>query len=276
MGAFLQARIDGQGANKYLDVPEDDIPFLYASSTGAPYVRSEFEVVEGPVWPGGSMRFEIRLVAEDGETVEQHLSLERPRAGLLYGSEATGPEGPIPGTTVDGEDVPVPYRFLDGEVTFFAPWPWQGGNSDEGPWHILIRDDLEATMKVLVDPRPIGTGCNHGPAPANARALARSVRSDPDFVASAPVTVNLGGVDAVWMDVVTATGASSCEHPTNSPFVMSDVELPPGYGMRLYLLDLPGGPARILAIAIGAPSRSFDRAVESAAPVIDSFEFHTQ
>jgi hypothetical protein len=45
--------------------------------------------------------------------------------------------------------------------------------------------------------------------------------------------------------------------------------------MRLYLLDLPGGSARILAIAIVAPEPSFERVVEAAAPIVDSFEFRT-
>jgi hypothetical protein len=90
------------------------------------------------------------------------------------------------------------------------------------------------------------------------------------------VAATVGGVEALRIDVVTASGASFCEHPVNSPFVMSDAELSAGYGMGLYLLDLPGKPARILAITIVAPSANFDRAVDTAAPIIDSIEFHTQ
>lgn len=47
--------------------------------------------------------------------------------------------------------------------------------------------------------------------------------------------------------------------------------------MRLYLLDLPGGSARTLAIAIVASAPNFDQldqVVEAAAPILDSFEFH--
>jgi hypothetical protein len=43
----------------------------------------------------------------------------------------------------------------------------------------------------------------------------------------------------------------------------------------LYLVDLPGGSARILSIAIVAPESSFESVVEAAAPILDSFEFHT-
>lgn len=46
--------------------------------------------------------------------------------------------------------------------------------------------------------------------------------------------------------------------------------------MRLYLLDLPGGSARILAIAILAPEHDFEHVVEATAPIVDSFEFHTR
>ena len=44
--------------------------------------------------------------------------------------------------------------------------------------------------------------------------------------------------------------------------------------MRLYLLDLPGGSTRTLTIAIVASGRDFERVVEAAAPILDSFEFH--
>jgi hypothetical protein len=237
-------------------------------------VRSEFETVEGPVWPTGSMRFAMRLFTEDGETVEQQLSLDRPGEGLLYSSEAQGPNGPIPGTTVNGEGVPVPYRFLDGGVTFDAAWPWQAGSSDPAMADVLIRDDLEGTVKFLVDPRPIEQRCDEGPAVASARALAQRLRSDPDLETTAPIAMDVGGVDALRMDVTTADGASFCEHPVNSPFVMSGAELAPGYGMRVYLLDLAGAPGRILAITIVAPSADFDRVVGSTAPIIDSLELH--
>jgi hypothetical protein len=44
--------------------------------------------------------------------------------------------------------------------------------------------------------------------------------------------------------------------------------------MRLYLLDLPGGSGRILAIAIAAPEDRFEQALEAPVPILDSFEFH--
>jgi hypothetical protein len=44
-----------------------------------------------------------------------------------------------------------------------------------------------------------------------------------------------------------------------------------GDRMRLYLVDLPGGSARILFVAT---ETSFDRVVESAEPILQSIEFH--
>lgn len=54
---------------------------------------------------------------------------------------------------------------------------------------------------------------------------------------------------------------------------------------RLYVLDLPegirvpsesgpAGPARTLTILIWAPEGDFERTVASAAPILDSIEFH--
>jgi hypothetical protein len=61
------------------------------------------------------------------------------------------------------------------------------------------------------------------------------------------------------------------------PLVLTeDAWLDQGEGMRLYLLDLPGGSAWTLAIAIAAPEPDFEHVVEAAAPIMDSFEFYTR
>jgi hypothetical protein len=45
----------------------------------------------------------------------------------------------------------------------------------------------------------------------------------------------------------------------------------------VYVLDLPEGmSARTLAIAISALDSEFDYVMRAAAPVLDSFEFHTE
>jgi hypothetical protein len=285
---FLQARIDGQGAGRFADVAEYDefadvrvdkeIPLLYATSAGAPYERSEFEIVHGPVWPEGQMQVRVRLFAGDGRTVvEQVFTLERDRTGrlrLVYDFQPSRPDGrAILATTENGKAVPVEYGFLDGEVTFRATYPLEPnleGFNDPDQLAIegLLPDD-DAPRRILVflaDPRPIGPGCGRGPAPADAEALARSIRSDPDFEATAQVAVTIGGRSALQIDGVAAF-ATSC-----------GVRLYPAGGTRarVYLLDLPGGSeARVLAIAIVTDGDSFDTVLEWAVPIVDSIEFHS-
>jgi hypothetical protein len=58
------------------------------------------------------------------------------------------------------------------------------------------------------------------------------------------------------------------------PLVVAERGLASDERMRLYLLDLPGGSAGILAIAIITPESSFERGLEAAAPLVDSFEFN--
>jgi hypothetical protein len=89
---FLQARIAGEGAEQYLGLLDStpgcqpdgircfhvETGFLYATSTGAPYERAEFEVTDGPEWPTGDhMQLKVRLFADEGQTVvEQTFHLE--------------------------------------------------------------------------------------------------------------------------------------------------------------------------------------------------------
>jgi len=136
-------------------------------------------------------------------------------------------------------------------------------------------------LVVAADPLT-GTGCEAGPRPADAEALIRSIRSNPDLESTAPVAVSVGGVNALQMDVMVARGTSACDMPLvlaklHVGLLRTDL-------MRLYLLDLPGGSARILAIAIIARDpygkvevsrQDFEQVVEAATPIVESIEFHT-
>jgi hypothetical protein len=300
LGAFLQARIDGEGAEGFADIAEypftpqrvdREIPLLYATSTGAPYERTEFDLVDGPVWPDGSMQFRVRLFAENDQTVvEQVFSLERDETGrlrLVY-SEPTGLGEPGPGTTENGKAVPEEYAFLDGEVTYRAAYPagpWSGYIWDQGPEVATVLGAHERRLLLLLaDPQPIEhPGCVEAPAPADAEALARSIRSNPDLVADAPVAVTIGGIPALQMDVKLAPDASAC--PWQMPNMSSSTPLLLKHApvmvqgadrARLYLLDLPGGSARVLAIAIMSDEDSIQRALKLTAPIVDSIEFHAR
>jgi hypothetical protein len=126
-------------------------------------------------------------------------------------------------------------------------------------------------MRVLADPLSITADCQEGPAPADAEALAQSMMSNGDFETTAPSATTVGGAPALQMDVVTTAGALVCDGWPR--FAVTILE--PGSRMRLYLVDLPGGSARILAIAIIASDADFERVLEAATPIVDSFEFHT-
>jgi hypothetical protein len=297
--AFLQARVDGEGAEEYLSPATSQIPLLYATTSGDPYERSEFELVQGPVWPGGWREFTVRLFATGASTVvEQPFLVERDEDGrpvLVYGTldpfEGLFGMGDVL-TTENGGGLVEPYEFLDGEVTFDAAWPWDwyvGGWGFTPTMTTLQFDDpdqsagLDQLLAVVADPLPVEIGCRQGPAPADAEALARSIRSDPDLEATEPVAVSVGGIVALRMDVVAATGASVCEEgPAPQVVTPNDhggrgVFLGQGKRMRLYLLDLPEGLSpRTLAIAISAPDASFEHVMEAAEPIVDSIEFHAR
>ncbi|MGZ8578885.1 MAG: hypothetical protein ACXWWX_05065 [Actinomycetota bacterium] len=287
LDAFLTARVAGEGAQRYANVPEDEIPLLYETTAGAPYERAEFERVRGPEWPNGFMEFRVRLLAEGGETVvEQRFFIDPAATERLRVDFYGDPIDDIPATTENGQAVPDRYSFLDGEVTFAAadPWDHSWGGWDHGPTMttLIVGDRYQERVAVVADPRPVETGCQQGRTPADAEALARSIRSDPDLEATEPVAVRVGGIPALRMDVVAAAGASVCE-VMGTPQVVTPndhdwfgVGLEHGHRMRLYLLDVPRGSARILAIAIIAPDARFEQVAEAAAPVLDSFEFHVR
>ena len=204
-------------------------------------------------------------------------------------------------TTTEGSERTGPgtYAFLGGEVTFQAARPWidhVDAYIDPRLFFLIGRDDDTAggeqglspserywqrfplQIEILANPLPEAS-CEPPPGvPASAEAVVRAIRSNPDIDATAPVAERVGGIDALRLDVAPVPGASTC--PNGGVPVVSTSN--GGWGTmgrgelgRLYVLDLPGGSARALAILITAPEAAFERAVEAAAPVVDSFEFHT-
>jgi hypothetical protein len=294
LGDFLQARIDGEGADRFVKVADDgptselgvprEVPLLYQTSTGAAYERSEFEVVDGPVWPGGSRQLEVRLFADNDQTVvEQTFSVERDGTGRLRLRYRVDPA-----TTENGSFVPVTYGFVDGEVTFRAAYPLVPSEDGFGAHDRLVITGLlpddDAPRRVLVllaDPRPIGAGCVEGPPPADAEALARSIGSDPDLLATTPVAISIGAISGLRMDVTRAPGASSCpfsdpdlDTSGTRPLLFSDAAFGVrGNRARVWLLDRPAGSAGVLAIAMITDDDSFEPVLASATRIVDSIEF---
>jgi hypothetical protein len=191
-------------------------------------------------------------------------------------------------STEAGVDGPGTFAILHGEVTFRAAEPW----IDHAEAYIDPRLFFlvgpggrrePAGIEILVNPLPPETPCDSLRVPASAEELVQAIRSNPDLEATAPVTERVGGIDALRMDVVTAPGASPgpCSEGGWVPVVSVPGRgawggLQPGALGRLYVLDLPGGSGRTLAIWITARDTAlFERALDAAPPVLDSFEFHT-
>jgi hypothetical protein len=296
---FLNARIAREAAEGYVDVDGgrgrsllDEVPLLYATTSGAPYERFEIEPVGDPRWPYAEMEFKVRLFANDGATV-----VEQP-----IGWDGSGLRSNVLDSTENGQPVAVPYGFLGGEVTLSAADPWMVGHQDFLNAALGLNNEYgEERLAFIPDPLPVAAGCEAGAAPADAAALAKSILSDQDFEATAPVEVVFGGAVGLQMDITVAPGASVCAgrrdeglplvvtstrtnicSPICSRFDVYAVDrdwgsaLDQGSVMRLYLFDrAEGSKSRILAIAIVAPEGRFDEVLEAASPVLDSIEFHT-
>jgi hypothetical protein len=187
------------------------------------------------------------------------------------------------------EPVPAEYVFLDGVVTYRAADPLapsQDGYSDGERLAIVgILPDDDAPRRVLLmlaDPRPIGPGCMQAPAAADAEALARTIGSDPDFEATAPMPVTIGGNSVLQMDLLLVQAATSCSWSEpdvsgTSPLLLEHAPVFAGADRaRLYLLDLPGGSAKVLALAVITDEDSFDTVLDFAAPIVESIELHAR
>jgi hypothetical protein len=317
MNGFVEARVNGEGAQQYLyDDSEQDTPLLYATSSGAPYERGEFEQVPGIDWPYGQMGLMVRLFA--GNTVVEQLffiphddPIQFPadgRLGLIYSRD--GYATAIAPTTEDGQPVALPYAVFDGEVILHVAHPWTfvdyaftplGRLIPEGPDVVPTTDGGQRQdwdeFWVVADPAVGGTGCQTT-SPADAEALAESIRSYPGLEGPAPVTVSAGGTEALMMDVVLAAEATitvavdeqynPCANELLNPILDQGVGSSmtvvkegkmqgqaTGERMRLFLFDLPEESSmRTVAMAIVAPDSRFERAIRTAAPVVDAIEFH--
>jgi hypothetical protein len=231
---------------------------------------------------------------EAGRDYRLVLDLATDRLYDNYGavwSRGAPPENWADPSTEAEVDGPGTFAILHGEVTFRAAEPWYDHvdsyldpllfflTSGPGLPDRLVTSD--ATIEILANPNPLPEGPCYlypGRVPASAEALVQAIRSNPDLETTMPVAERLGGIDALRMDVAPVPGASTC--PNGAVPVVSTIN--GGWGTmghgelgRLYILDLPGGSARTLVIMITASEAAFEQAVQAAAPVVDSFEFHT-
>lgn len=235
----------------------------------------------------GSVESSDRVDTFDGYTLVLDLATHRlyDSLGVVWNRGALA-ESWTGASTEAGVDGPRTFSILHGEVTFRAAQFWNDHAEayiDPRLFFLIGPDGVEgAGMTILVNPLPPEAPCDRR-VPPSAEELVQAIRSNPDLEATAPVIERVGGIDALRMDVVAAPGASlgPCVHPdANSVDVVSVPGRPWGsVGLgdlgRLYVLDLPGGSARTLAIWITAPDAAvFEQALDGAGPLLDSFEFH--
>jgi hypothetical protein len=240
---------------------------------------------------------------EDGITYTLFLDVATDRLfdnlGVAW-HRGAGP-GNAPNATSDSSERTGPgaFSFLGGEVTFQAASPW-GDHAesylDPRIFWLIGRDEGDAapeqglsrserywqrfplSIEILANPLPESSCAAPSGVPGSAEEIVGAIRSNPDLESTAPLTETVGGLDALRLDVAAAPGADACVEAV--PVVT--VAGREGWGGithdargRLYVLDLPGGSARALAIWITAPQTLFEQAVEAAQPVVDSFEFST-
>jgi hypothetical protein len=302
---WLAARIAGDGAEGKVDLEDEkgdgkcrkeralcrieEVPLLYATTSGAPFERYEIERVGGPRWPYAEMDFRIRLFADDGATV-----VEQPISWILDGP----PQDPnvalefrstVAEMTENGRPVAVTRLFFNGELVVSAARPWTGSHPGFNYGLGLDGQYAEERVTFVPDPLLLTTQRRTGPRPVGAAGLAQRIRSDPTFETTVPVDVTIGGAQGLYMDLALAPGATVYRDEDGRTSVLGPMSLHPYSGamtwgalidpdsrMRLYLVDLPEGSVyRMLAIAIGAPSSSFEQVLEAAAPIVDSIEFRT-
>ena len=244
-------------------------------------------LVAGGLWIGRT----ISSPSEDGRRSIQ------PADDEASPSEQTRCETP----ELDSADHAGPRCLFDGEVGFHITAGWAENFESRmvsqamGPESLLLHEGPWAGFLVIVDPAPLRSCSRTGATVASAEVFVDAVRTHPGLSSTDPVTEQIAGVDALRLDVTPVEGARTCRRGVGAiiddrppmvgvPAITGTHEtyfgpsLPrvvePDQRMRLYLVDLPEGPAQTLAIVIVAAEEDFDVAVEAARPMLDSFEFH--
>jgi hypothetical protein len=290
VSAFADARIAGEGAERYLPEGFGQVQLLYETSGGEPYEGFEIVDQSSPSWPSGEVTVTLRMLASGGDVVVEQMLAVLQRSpdhpllpdGLWFEGRDVATENGVP--------VAVRYGILGGRVTFAArePWfsPWFGGIV-EGDESILVQDG--AYFVVLSDPWLPQPGC--AGVPATAGELIDGILGDPELQAGEPVSATVRGVDAAWVDVSRALSAEVCgrgDTPPSGGVPVTGVPVVVAHGssgnphafavrsdtrMRIYLLELPGEPPETIAIMLIAPTDTFEDALAASEPIIDSIRF---
>lgn len=279
--AFLQARVDGTGAEQHLltdpKARPEEVPLLYGTTSGAPYERFETERLQGPVWPNGWMEYKVRLFAEGDTVVEQrfHVTRQDEQLGLVYGQAYSDAL-----TTENGKAVPVEIREFGDTVSFTAAPPVT--SRGDGSVEVTPAAGSEGRIVLAVDPMPWGQDCYKDPdsAPSSdTRALVRTIRSDPAFEVSETGSLPFD-FDGRQMDATFTGKGGSCYELWSPEDGSADS---PSWRMRLYLIEYPessvspsesGWNPQVLTVAVIAPEPDFERVLEEATSIVETLEFH--
>jgi hypothetical protein len=167
--------------------------------------------------------------------------------------------------------VTPPISCCNGEVLLRALQPWAEHPGVSSGF--ALDGSRDERIELFEDPSIVATGCEPRELPTDSASLAEAIRSNLDFAATEPVSVSVGGREALQMDAAAIVGWDDCEGDNTGRVLTPDAD---SSRMRLYLVDAPEGSSiRILAIAVQAPEARFTQVLEAAAPVIDSIEFPT-
>jgi hypothetical protein len=180
------------------------------------------------------------------------------------------------------------YSMLGGEITFRAPasGPWTDHAEAyiDDRWFFFLGEPESGlvdgtSIDIVVNASPEAPCVAPSVVPASPEAIIRAIRANPDLDTTAPAVERIGGIEAQRLDVAAVPGASPCVADGAVPILSvagrpwGDIEN--GQRTRLYVLPMTGRFARSLVIMITAPETTFEQTLEAAAPVVESFEFHT-
>lgn len=146
LNGFLEARVAGEGAERYLTTPRKPSRCSTRRPAGLPTREQSSSSCMAPSGHTGSWsRTSGYVTANEGFTLDGPVAYDG-----------------IPATTENGQTVPDRYSIVDGEVTFAAadpPWrvaDWAGSSRTMST---VLHGGIYGGIKILADPVPVERRC---------------------------------------------------------------------------------------------------------------------
>lgn len=166
-------------------------------------------------------------------------------------------------------------------TTYTVPGGWV--NREDRPGNVLLHLDGDERYVGIYRDATAPLECEETPAPdvgTSVDAWSDWLTSHPGLVTTEPQSVNVGGLDGVYIDIgLDPQWTTTCPFSEGQPVVPFIIGgstsfvhhfILPGFEERLYLLDYNGGN---IAIEIGPEGASLPDYLELVEPIIDSIEF---